>query len=146
MDWSTDDVATLLDQIERVAKERLKGKKRHAMADDIFFGVQNVRWAMVCGDKEDVFLGALLLGLDAGQAGYKEFGLREFLNRSGRPTGQNASRDQTMFEEYVARGATSKMSPTALMTKIGKQHGVGRARSIEVITALAKKTKKPSAK
>jgi hypothetical protein len=142
-----EDVAKLLDQIERTAMKRLKGEKTPAIVGEILDNVQNVRNAMSDGDMELIFSTTLLLGLDIGHAGYKEFGLREYLNRSGRPSGRKASRDETIFQEYLASISTSRMSPTALMTKIGKQHGVGRTRAIEVIRAqLAKKPKKPSAK
>jgi hypothetical protein len=100
MDWrpAADTSAKMLDQIERAVMKRLTGEKTPAIVEDILENLQNVRSAISSGDKEDVFWATMNLALDIGHAGYKEFGLREFLNRSGRPSNQNASRDQIMLQ------------------------------------------------
>jgi hypothetical protein len=129
MDWKSDSLNELLEKIERVASE-----KRAAKTDAILSDLRETRAALEGDDAELVWYTAFILGIDVGDAGFKEFGTREFLNRSGRPRAC-AQRDAAMVAEYLQKRPTSRLSDTALMEKIGKAHNVSRSRAIEIITS-----------
>jgi hypothetical protein len=63
----------------------------------------------------------------------------EAFRRGGRKSGSTEARETEMAREFQQLSKASRLSPSALMEKIGKKHDLGRTQSIDAINSGLKK-------
>ena len=142
MDWPTGRDADLLAAIVKEAALMYVKKRKNKKALGIVQLAVDAQRAMYDSRSEakDLVIVGLLLGMEIGEAGFKDWGFREYLCRSGAPRGRHLERNMKMASEFLEKSKTSRLSPTALKQKIGKSHGLeSKSQSVAVIDAALKR-------